>query len=167
MGESFCIFEQDDNIDRKGHKKFKCQNPFKKQMEFDSFVVIFIIKIIGSMGESERAAAEGPPGSGPQLRRMVHPEPIGSQNLCWSNFKGFTALLTKVTLACAEACLCSSALEAISYLSFCILFLKESPPNSKNMFTLLDPSLTNSGSVPARNLWLNHNADVQWRKVIF
>ena len=50
-------------------------------MEFDSSVVIFIIKIIGSMGKSERAAAEGLPGSGPQLCRVVRPELMGSQNL--------------------------------------------------------------------------------------
>lgn len=31
MGEGFRIFEQDDNIGRKGHKKLKCQNLVKKQ----------------------------------------------------------------------------------------------------------------------------------------
>lgn len=112
-------------------------------MEFDSFVVIFIIKTMSSVGESKRGAAEGLPWSGPQLWRTVlradgHSEPALIQLQCLY----FDA---KVKFQVCIALVPFNALEAISYLPFYFFFLKKSPPNSKNVY--------NSGSVPHK-FWI-------------
>lgn len=135
----------------------KCQNSFKQQYEFDSCVLLVLLRLwvlwLRVRGPLLRASL----GLAlPQFCRMVRPELMGSLNWNKSKFNGLNwAWCWQRKLKAHSLALLPSKepWKQFHIWHFVFFSSKRTTPNCKKCSWL-----TNSGSVSARDWWLNQNA---------